>query len=312
MNQSTFFNVSYCTDPLFKLNVLKKTTSVKCDVCLLGDNNPVRYGEFIEKTYSKQVLRVHYFCLLSGTYIEQNASSDGAGIAGFKLRDIFKSYEEYRTKSCFYCRHLSAPIECAQRKCGRRFHYICGYNNSCLTQFFGQYLSYCHQHIPAELCKPLNTKERDCNICYMNLPDVMDPNFNPLAIIRTHCSSECPAGLLHRECVQKFAYSSGYNFKCPLCWNKKFKTHAAKSGIFIPERESAWEREPDAFKDLHKRKCTAVPCVAENAQQEDELSELVGCKICGGQLKHKLCAGVTDENDYLCNVCRDDSFANLV
>uniref|UniRef100_A0A182W1S5 PHD-type domain-containing protein n=1 Tax=Anopheles minimus TaxID=112268 RepID=A0A182W1S5_9DIPT len=312
MNETSRHEVSYCTDPIFKLKVLKKNTNTKCDICWLKENNPVRYGELIEKScFTNRKLQLHYFCLLSGTFIEQHGTSQ-CGIAGFRIRDIINSFAEYREKRCFYCYHLSAPIECVQPGCGRRFHYICGYNNSCLTQFTGQFNSYCHSHIPAEFCKPVNTKGRECDICFSDLPQVTEVNFNPLSIIRTRCDSECSDGLLHRECVQRFAYSSGYNFKCPLCWNKNFGTHAAESGIFIPERESKWEREPGAFKDLHKRKCTADPCVLADTQNKTQTSELVGCKVCGGQVMHKLCSGVIDESDYLCTVCQNESFANLV
>ncbi|XP_035898474.1 PHD finger protein 7-like [Anopheles stephensi] len=312
MNETSRFNVSYCTDPIFKLNVLKRVSNEKCDICWMAENNPIRYGEFVEKTYNtNRKLRLHYFCLLSGTYIAQNGSTK-VGITGFKIRDVINSYAEYREKLCFYCRHPSAPIECAQPGCGRRFHYICGYNNACLTQFTGQFLSYCHQHLPAQYRALVDTKDRECDICFTALPQATEADFNPLAIVRTRCDSECPDGLLHRECVQRFAYTSGYNFKCPLCWNKKFRVHAAESGIFIPERESAWEREPGAFKDLHKRKCTADACALANSRSATDVSQMVGCKVCGGQLMHKVCCGVFNPNDYLCSVCKDESFVNLL
>lgn len=304
--------ISYCTDPIFKLKVLKKTISEKCDICWMTENDPICYGEFIEKPcFTNRKIRVHYLCLLSGTFIVQDGSSD-VGIAGFKLRDIINSFAEYREKCCFYCNLPSAAIACAQAGCERRFHYICGYNNACLTLFVGQFESYCHQHVPAKLCQPVNRKDRDCDICFTELPLETEPNFNPLSIIHTSCDSNCPEGLLHRECVQRYAYTSGYDFKCPLCWNKNFRHMAEECGIFIPQRESSWEREPGAYKDLHKRKCTAAPCVLAITQNETQNSELVGCRICGGQLMHMVCSGVTDENNYLCNVCRNESFVSLV
>uniref|UniRef100_A0A182K2T7 PHD-type domain-containing protein n=1 Tax=Anopheles christyi TaxID=43041 RepID=A0A182K2T7_9DIPT len=309
MDETTRFDVSYCTDPLFKVNVLKRINNVKCDVCLLSENHPVRYGEFIEKVFKRSIIRVHYFCLLSGQNIPQNGISS-SGIAGYKIADVVKSFPEFREKQCYYCRHPSAPIECAQTGCGRRFHYICGYNNSCVTQFFGEFMSYCEQHLPKACRVPVNAKGRWCDICFEGLPQVTDANYNPLSIIRTRCDSECPDGLLHRECVQRFAYTSGYNFKCPLCWNKNFRQHAAECGIFVPQRESAWEREPGAFKDLHKNRCTATTCALAN--RRNTTTQLIGCKVCGGQLMHKLCSGVTDVNKYLCSVCKDESFVMLL
>lgn len=65
MNETNRFNVSYCSDPLFKLRVLKQATVEKCDICLLNENNPLRYGEFVEKVYKTQrKIRAHYFCLV--------------------------------------------------------------------------------------------------------------------------------------------------------------------------------------------------------------------------------------------------------
>ncbi|XP_050067414.1 PHD finger protein 7-like [Anopheles maculipalpis] len=312
MNETTQFNVSYCTDPTFKLDVLKNACNEKCDICWLVANNPLRYGEFIEKTYNKnQKIRVHYFCLLSGTNIAQNGSAH-EGIAGFRINDIINSHAEYRNKQCAYCSRPSAAIECAQPECVRRFHYICGYNNGCLTQFRNQMLSYCHKHLPKLYHKPINTRGRECDICFNDLPLVTEADYNPVAIVRTHCDKVCSDGFFHRECVQRFAYTSGYNFKCPLCWNKCFRRHAADSGIFIPQRESAWEREPGAFKDLHKRKCTADRCVLVNSRNKADVSQLVGCKVCGGRLMHKVCSGVSNPSEYLCSACKDESFANLV
>lgn len=39
-----------------------------CCICLMSEQDDVCYGEFIKK----DGLSVHYFCLLSGTAIEQN------------------------------------------------------------------------------------------------------------------------------------------------------------------------------------------------------------------------------------------------
>uniref|UniRef100_A0A182QZ61 PHD-type domain-containing protein n=1 Tax=Anopheles farauti TaxID=69004 RepID=A0A182QZ61_9DIPT len=250
---------------------------------------------------------------LSATYIPQVGGSR-VGITGFKIVDVIRSFSEFRDKKCVYCGQPSAAIECAQSDCKRRYHYICGYRNYCVTQFCGQFLSYCHLHLPAELERPINISIRECDICFSDLPLVTDPDFNPVSIVRS-CGIDGCEGLMHRECVQRFAYTSGYNFKCPLCFDKTFNKLVARFGIFVPQRESAWEREAGAFKDLHKRKCTAEKCLVMakgTLNERKEQKNIVGCKICGGQLMHRICVGLQDANEYLCSACKDESFVRLV
>ncbi|XP_053671024.1 PHD finger protein 7-like [Anopheles nili] len=311
MNTQSGYNVSFCTDPKFKLQVIKRDTEEKCDICLLSLKNPVQYGEFIVREFSSLKIKCHYFCLLTGTLIPQRGVIK-SGITGFLIRDIVASFREYRYRNCVYCQCPSAPIRCAKDGCDRWFHYPCGYDNSCLTQFCDQFNSFCHLHVPEEYYQPQNTKDKDCEICFEELPQLTDANFNILSVIQSCNKPKCPPGLMHRTCLQRFAYTSGYNFKCPLCFRKDFKIQAIKRGIFVPSRESAWEREVGAYKDIHKRKCTAAHCILAKTCNEKNASTLVGCKICGGQLMHRVCTQLADSDVYLCANCMQDSFVNLV
>ncbi|XP_058122050.1 PHD finger protein 7-like [Anopheles ziemanni] len=312
METQNTFNFSYCTDPKFKLNVVKKKTDDPCDICLLREWKPARYGEFIVKECkSTENLRCHYFCLLSGTFIPQRGVNS-AGITGFLIRDIINSFYEYRDKKCAYCCHPSASIKCCVDGCDRWFHYICGYKNSCLTQFCGQYKSFCDQHLPEEYSKPLQTKYNECEICYEILPRPTDADYNPIAIIRTCGGDDCEPGRMHRECVQHFAFSAGYDFKCPICFSKDYNNYVAPRGIFVPSRDASWEREPGAFKDLHKRKCTAVDCALASTKDARNVMKMVGCSVCGGQLMHKICTKLADPRKYLCQACMDETFIKLL
>uniref|UniRef100_A0AAG5D324 PHD-type domain-containing protein n=1 Tax=Anopheles atroparvus TaxID=41427 RepID=A0AAG5D324_ANOAO len=312
MESQTALNFSYCSDPKFNLNVLKKNTEEKCDICLLVEFKPVRYGEFIVKKYkSTETLRCHYFCLLSATCIPQRGQPS-AGITGFLIRDIIDSFREFRDKRCVYCCHPSAAIKCCHEGCDRWFHYICGYKNACLTQFCGAHNSFCDQHLPEEYANPPETKHVACEICFEPLPWATDAKYSPVAIVKTCRDDECPPGLMHRECVQQFAFSAGYHFKCPCCFSKKYIKNAQQHGIFVPSRDASWEREPGAFKDLHKRSCTAADCSLASTKAANDVSKMVGCSVCGGQLMHKVCTQLEDPFTYLCKACKDESFIKLL
>ncbi|KFB50483.1 AGAP011775-PA-like protein [Anopheles sinensis] len=312
MELQNTFNFSYCTDPKFKLNVLKKKTDEPCDVCLLNEWKPARYGEFIvKKCKSIETLRCHYFCLLSGSCIPQRGTNT-AGIVGFLLRDIVDSFHEFRDKKCVYCRHRSAPIKCCANGCDRWFHYICGYKNSCLTQFCGPHESFCDQHLPEEYNKPPPMGYIECEICYDILPRPTDANYNPVSIVPTCGVDDCKPGRMHRECIQRFAFSAGYDFKCPYCFSKDYRNYVTTRGIFVPSRDASWERQPGAFKDLHKRKCTAVDCPLSSANDATKVTNMVGCRVCGGELMHKACTKLADPSEYLCLACMDETFIKLL
>ncbi|XP_052873132.1 pineapple eye protein-like [Anopheles cruzii] len=304
-------NVSFATDPKFKVDVLKAPSSRLCDICLLNDWDPVRYGELVVKKWKTgRTLACHYFCLLSGTLIPQ-CGSDTAGIFGFLLRDILDAIPKFRSKRCVYCNRLSASIQCKQDGCDKWYHYSCGYNNYCVTEFTGQYDSYCHEHLPEEFELP-PMEGRNCNICFEDFAPPSDTEHNPVAIVVSNCSAECPVGTFHRECLQRFAFNAGYNFRCPNCFDKNYKHDAALQGIFVPQRESSWEREAGAFKDLHKRRCTAKECTRRGTYNEKSVASMVGCKVCGGMLMHKSCTELADPREYVCELCFDETFIRLL
>ncbi|XP_055629066.1 PHD finger protein 7-like [Toxorhynchites rutilus septentrionalis] len=297
-------------DSRFKLTVLSSDATHVCDICLLSEKNSLKYGEFIEKQQQKRTLRCHYFCLLSGTYISQKGG-DKAGILGFLLKDINDSFKMYRDKICSYCNCRSAAIKCCETNCERWFHYICGYKNNCLTQFVGAFVSYCHEHHPVRHDEP-HEEDDLCWICW----EAMDID-NPISSIRSICepnskeASQPDIAWYHRECLQRFAFEAGYYFKCPNCFDKSFADHARLHGVFVPLRDASWELEQGAFKNIHKRNCTAEDCKLANARIGRKRTQLVGCKACGGGTMHMECAGVDDPNEFICAECMDATFIKL-
>uniref|UniRef100_A0A182IU28 C2H2-type domain-containing protein n=1 Tax=Anopheles atroparvus TaxID=41427 RepID=A0A182IU28_ANOAO len=171
---------------------------------------------------------------LSATCIHQTGTPF-AGIAGFRIQDIIDSFHEFRDKQCVYCCQRSAPIKCCRENCDRWFHYICGYKNECLTQFCGAHESFCDEHLPEEYENPPQTQYVECEICFEQLPLGTDANYNPVAILQTCRVDECPPGLMHRDCLQQFAFSAGYHFKCPSCLSKDFKKDAEQHACSVLE-----------------------------------------------------------------------------
>lgn len=52
-------------------------------------------------------------------------------------------------------------------------------------------------------------------------------------------------------------------FKCPLCNDKDvFSVAMRRAGVYLPDRDAAWETEPQAFEDLNRlhNRCDAEEC----------------------------------------------------
>ncbi|XP_062552598.1 PHD finger protein 7-like [Armigeres subalbatus] len=295
-----------------RLKLVTSAENVSCDVCRLAiENNTIQFGPCIEKLHNKETFRCHYLCLLSGTHIVQRGI-DASGIFGFLINDVKQSFQKYRNNVCYCCEQLSAPIECNAADCKRYFHYICGYRKGCLTQFTGDYTSYCHEHLPIDSSLQPEA-ETECSICWDKLPP-----FNPVSCVPTFCEPEnstidqqMEVNWFHRECLQKYAYEAGYYFKCPICHDKQtFPNHVKTHGIFVPMRDASWELDKTYFKDLHGCKCSAENCKILDNQLNT--GQMVGCKACGGETLHLICAEISDPNDYVCSKCMDATFIKLL
>ena len=155
---------------------------------------------------------------------------DNSGIMGFLISDLKKSFKNYRDDVCYYCSKPSAAIQCNEPCCDRKFHYICGFKNNCVTEFIHNFESYCHEHVL--IANNIDHKEVDvCAICY----DVMGKN-NPVSSVVPSC---CSSDFMHRKCMMKYTQEAGYYTMCPLCDNtepESFQREMKLKGIYIPDR----------------------------------------------------------------------------
>ncbi|XP_058452843.1 uncharacterized protein LOC131431254 isoform X2 [Malaya genurostris] len=266
-----------------------------CFICKSPEDNELLYG----KIFSKWRLRVHYYCLLLSSNLVQNGESDEVGIFGFLQPDIKSEEARIQNQKCYICKGRYANIHCCAKKCFRTFHTVCGIQSGCLSHFVDTFQSWCDKHVELQ-SDVLHGEEDVCGICY----DAMGP-YNKLESIYAPC---CQNGWFHRRCVAQFAQTAGYFFKCPLCNNKDdFGRAMQLRGVFIPEKDAAWELEPNAFGEQLERpsECDAEECLCRYGRDYDNNAkwDLRLCETCGSTCRHDLCMEVPTKN-YVCTFCR--------
>ncbi|KAJ8308853.1 hypothetical protein KUTeg_013727 [Tegillarca granosa] len=198
-----------------------------CVFCKKQEDNEDFFGKLIRKCD----LTVHYFCMLF---------SSGLGQGG-KTED---------------------DVGCVVGSCRRVFHFNCGRESGTLHQFYDSYRSYCEEHRPrqnnsvSDRLSFYGTANTLCAICMMSV-EARASN----ETLRAPC---CRNSWFHRTCIQRHSTAAGLHFfKCPLCNNKEmFQAEMLKFGIYLPDQDAAWEREPNAFNELLERytHCDAARC----------------------------------------------------
>ncbi|KAJ1528085.1 hypothetical protein ONE63_008002 [Megalurothrips usitatus] len=288
---------------------------LKCAMCLSCVNDPLNYGEM----YKIENLVCHYFCLLFSSSLVQNGADD-EGIQGFFPKDIQKEIRRGSRLKCSYCRRTGATIGCNVKTCKKTFHLPCGLKRDSMHQYFDQFLSFCSNHRLHQTVDPKAVaaagEDEDaliCPICYENVKNEVSTT--------TLWAPCCKKRWFHRSCVQRQAKAQGYFFKCPMCNNKKeFNDEMKKYGIYSPEMDAAWEREPNAFQDLlhTHRRCDAILCKCPDGKafvQNTGSWRLLRCNSCGSQGTHIICGGLkiaAASNSWRCPLCSDViSKANL-
>uniref|UniRef100_A0A182M6H2 PHD-type domain-containing protein n=1 Tax=Anopheles culicifacies TaxID=139723 RepID=A0A182M6H2_9DIPT len=269
-----------------------------CFLCKSSEDNELLFGKF----YSKWRLTVHYYCLLLSSNLVQRGSNDTVGIFGFLESDIRKENERTKKCRCYICKNMHANVSCCSKKCLRTFHTVCGIMNGCLSHYTDTYQSWCSAHVPLDPDSNPHSPEEPCSICYDEMGQ-----YDVITSIKAPC---CLNGWFHQRCLAQYAQSAGYFFKCPLCKNEdKFLSEVPLRGVFVPERDAAWELEPNAFQEqlLRPTTCDADVCKCEGGRNVDNRQwRLKACGSCGSTCRHLQCMEqqIGDSRVYVCQLCR--------
>ncbi|KAL5290400.1 G2E3.2 family protein [Megaselia abdita] len=276
------------------LNKFQHPPSKPCSICGLNDDNPAILGDF---HYMKE-LKVHYYCLLLSTNMCQKGKKDTCGILGFLYRDISNEAKDALLRICKYCKKPGASISC--HTCNIYYHNLCGYKNNCSSEFFGEYFSYCNQHILQEPNPPLGDEELECGICFKPMVD-----YNPVSWITTKC---CNTKYVHLECMRKVALTAGYYLSCIFCSDQQFREDVKSQNVFVPDRDALWEKD-DTFLCLYKKKkrCGHIKCLCvqgKDFEAKTGLWVIHSCKVCSIKSFHRGCMKKDLPDDFTCNICQ--------
>ncbi|XP_053671564.1 G2/M phase-specific E3 ubiquitin-protein ligase-like [Anopheles nili] len=268
----------------------------QCFLCKSTEDDELLLGKF----YTKWRLSVHYYCLLLSSNLVQNGMNDTVGIFGFLETDIRKENERTKKCRCYICKNMHANVSCCAKKCLRTFHTVCGIKNRCLSYYTGTFQSWCSTHLPLQSDRTWHAPGEPCSICYDDMGQ-----YDKIKSVRAPC---CRNGWFHQRCLAQYAQSAGYFFKCPLCNNEdKFLAEIPLRGVFVPERDAAWELEPNAFQEqlVRPTACDAEECkCAEGRSFDDRHWKLKICGSCGSTCRHQGCMESSHVRTYLCRLCR--------
>ncbi|POI18724.1 hypothetical protein CIB84_017532 [Bambusicola thoracicus] len=166
---------------------------------------------------------------------------------------------------CFVCGNVGATITCAESGCHRSFHLPCAWEGECVTQYFGEFRSFCCEHHPQQAVEAAPTQDSTCIFC-----------MEPVADSRPSSRMVCPAcqhAWFHRACIQEQALCAGiYCFQCPLCRDRdRFIRDMITMGIRIPQRPPTWE-DNNAYASLleRHRSCDASDCLYPHGREQAE------------------------------------------
>ncbi|NWR77451.1 PHF7 protein, partial [Centropus unirufus] len=247
-------------------------------------------------------LSIHENCLYHASGLIQRGA-DEEGFYGFLFPDIRQELKRVAHKRCCICRLPGASVTCRGRRCSRIFHFPCGVDRGCISQFFEEFKSFCWKHKPVQRVRAVQQDQTLCLICQERVAE--RPCYDTLV-----CPA-CTSAWFHRRCIQGQALCSAlHHFRCPLCQDvDTFQKEMFRLGIKIPDRDAAWE-EDGAFADHYQQhsSCDASQCLCPVGREEAEENgpwRLLLCNSCGSCGTHQLCSGV--EEDASCWECRECS-----
>ncbi|NXA35324.1 PHF7 protein, partial [Eudromia elegans] len=258
-----------------------------CALCRRADGDPELFGQ----TCRRDGLCLHEDCLYHASGLSQRGA-DGEGFYGFLFPDIRQELRRAAQKTCCVCRRRGASVACQGRRCPRNFHFPCGGERGCVSQFFGEFKSFCWQHRPVQRVRVPQRGQARCLICQEVVAG--RPRFSILV-----CPA-CRSAWFHRACIQGQALRSAlHHFRCPLCQDvPTFQAEMFRLGIKIPDRDAAWELE-GAFDDHYRRhgSCDAARCLCPGGREhtdDDGPWRLLLCGSCGSRGTHGHCGGLDE------------------
>ncbi|XP_071882154.1 PHD finger protein 7 [Anas platyrhynchos] len=277
-----------------------------CRLCQRADDDPEVFGE----TCQQDGLCIHENCLYHASGLSQQGD-DGEGFFGFLFPDIHQELQRVAQKTCCICWQQGASVTCQVRRCPRNFHFPCGIEQGCVSQFFGEFKSFCWQHRPAQRLRTPQQGHSPCVICLEAV--ARRPCYNTLV-----CPA-CTSAWFHRRCIQSQALSSAlHHFRCPLCQDMQtFQEEMFRLGIKIPDRDAAWE-EDGAFEEHYQRhrSCDASQCLCPVGREQSEDTgpwRLLLCSSCGSCGTHQLCSDIGEDiSSWECSDCADTCTAPSV
>ncbi|KAM6239547.1 PHD finger protein 7-like [Spheniscus humboldti] len=233
-----------------------------CGLCQRTDCDPEVVGQLCRH----RGLCVHENCLYHASGLSQRGA-DEEGFYGFLFPDIRQELKRVAQKRCCICRLRGASVTCRGRRCPRVFHFPCGSERGCVSQFFGEFKSFCWKHRPVQRVRAVQQDQTLCLICQDAVAG--RPCYDTLV-----CPA-CASAWFHRRCIQGQALRSAlHHFRCPLCQDvATFQEEMFRLGIKIPDRDAAWE-EDGAFADHYQRhsSCDASQCLCPAGRQQAEVN----------------------------------------
>lgn len=273
-----------------------------CIFCKIGADED-RLGKlFISKECK---FGVHQHCMFFSAGLPQNGDSHD-GFEGFLENDILKEIQRAKRLRCAFCRKTGASVGCFSPSCRKTFHFSCGESKKCLFQYYGEFRAFCVEHRPYQSISSSSTlhlaNSTTCTICLTEVHCRLSPD-----TLTTPC---CKDTWFHRACVQKQALASGYYFRCAVCNNsEQFKNEMKEMGIYVPDRDAAWEGGGNFAELLEKySRCDSSACqcpLGSDFSDDTGIWELVLCGSCG---QYGIHVGCKQWKSYppslLCPTCR--------
>ncbi|XP_046761603.1 PHD finger protein 7-like [Gallus gallus] len=234
-----------------------------CVLCAQGDADPDIYGRklIISGIY------FHEFCaVFSGGLLQEAATQMESAYLG--LVEIICIIQQAEETLCFVCGKRGATITCAESGCNRSFHLPCASKGDCITQYFGEFRSFCCDHHPHQAVETAPTQDTTCIICVEPVGD------------STMVCPACQHAWFHRACIQRLALRLGITLHCPHCKDEEeFFDYVTAMGIRIPRRlvshswffrRPIWDDNSDVENGGKHKRCNASECRHPHGRERAE------------------------------------------